>query len=204
MTRSKTLVRVISGCAVLAPTAVAFAADESGANPQLLVKPETAVPAMIAAILMFLVLFFLLKKSAWGLILNALNEREVKIRTEIESAENARAQAQAALEEYEKELAKARAEAGEMIASARQSAEKVADELRAKNEAEIVAMKERAKQDIEAAKRAAITDLYNETARLSTTIAEKILEREISAADHEKLVDDSLQQLASMKNGGRN
>ncbi len=187
----------------LASVALAAPAEEggSGANAELLARPETAVPAMVAAILMFFLLFFLLKKMAWGAILKGLNDRETKIRTEIESAENARAQATRALEEYQRELAKARAESSAMIQQARADAQRVADELRAKNETELTAMKNKAKEEIEAAKRAALTELYNETAMLSTQIAGRILHREIRPADHARLVEESLAQIGSL---GRN
>lgn len=180
------------------------AQGETGAHAELLAKPETAVPAMVAAIIMFAALFFVLRKLAWGPILKGLNDRETKIRTEIESAENARAQATKALDDYQKELAKARGEASAMIQQARADAQRVADELRSKNEAELSTMKNKAKDEIEAAKRAALNELYAETALLSTQIAGRILHREIKASDHARLVEESLAQIGSLgsKNGG--
>lgn len=184
---------------MIAPAALG-APEEGGtqAHAELLARPETAVPAAIAAIVMFFLLFFLLKKMAWGAILKGLNDRETKIRTEIESAENARALATKALEDYQKELAKARADSNAMIQQARADAQRVADELRARNEAELAGMKNRAKDEIEAAKRAALTELYNETAMLSTQIAGQILHREIRPADHARLVEESLSQIGSL------
>lgn len=176
-----------------------LAAEEGGAHAELLAKPEQMWPAIIGTLVMSLVLVILLTRTAWKPILNGLQAREVKIRTEIESAENARAQANAALEKYQKELAKARAEANEMIAQARTDAQRVADELRSRNEAELNAMKERAKSDIEAAKRAALTELYAQTATLATAVAGKILQREISDQDHSRLVEESLRELGSLK-----
>lgn len=172
-------------------------AGEVEANPGLLAKPETAIPAAIASIIMFVLLVILLKKTAWGLIIQGLQDREVKIRSEIESAENARLQANAALEQYQKELAEARASANQMIQQARADAQKVADELRSKNEGELNSMKDRAKTEIEAAKRMALNEIYAETSMLATQVAGKILEREINPADQQKLVDEALSQLSS-------
>lgn len=195
---------------ILASTALttcagrALAADEGGgANAELLAKPEMVAPAMVAAVIMFFLLLWFLKGNVWGPISNALTDREVKIRTEIETAENARAQATAALDEYERELASARAEAGKMITQAKQEAQRVADELRASNEAELAALKEKATADIESAKRAALAEIYNEAATVGTMIAGRILDREISADDHRKLVEESLGQLQGI-NGGTN
>ncbi len=199
------LINIILGSLPLAAASVALGAPAEGgseAHAELLAKPETAIPAMVAAIIMFAALFFLLKKMAWGAILSGLNDRETKIRTEIESAENARAQATKALEDYQKELAKARNEASGMIQQARADAQRVADELRSKNEAELATMKNKAKEEIEAAKRAALNELYAETAMLATQVAGRILHREIKAADHSRLVEESLSQIGSLgKNG---
>jgi len=181
---------------VLSLASVASAAEVE-ANPQLLVKPETAIPAAISSIIMFVLLVLLLKKTAWGVIIQGLQDREVKIRSEIESAENARLQANAALEQYQKELAEARASANQMIQQAKADAQKVADELRSKNEGELNSMKDRAKTEIEAAKRMALNEIYAEISLLATQVAEKILEREIRPADQQKLVDEALSQLSS-------
>ena len=197
---------VLGGFLLLTLAPVALGAPEGGgteAHAELLAKPETAVPAMIAALIMFGLLFFLLKKMAWGAILKGLNDRETKIRTEIESAENARAQATKALDDYQKELAKARGEANAMIQQARADAQRVGDELRSKNETELTSMKNKAKDEIEAAKRAALTELYAQTAMLSTQIAGRILHREINPDDHARLVEESLSQIGSLtRNGG--
>lgn len=182
-------------------TSVTTLAQEGGAtsHPELLAKPETAIPAMIGALVMFVILYFSLKKTVWAMIIKGLQDREIKIRTEIESAENARTQANAALAEYQKELSKARTEANEMIAQAKSDAQRVADELRSKNEIELNSMKDKAKGEIEAAKRSALTELYNQTATLATMVAGKILQREINIKDHENLVADSIKQLQSLE-----
>lgn len=174
---------------------------EGGANAEMLAKPEMVAPAMVAAVIMFFLLLWFLKGNVWGPISNALTDREVKIRTEIETAENARSQATAALDEYQRELATARADAGKMITQAKQEAQRVADELRANNEVELAAIKEKATADIESAKRQALAEIYNEAASISTMIAGRILDREISADDHRKLVEESLGQLQGMNTG---
>ncbi|NOG55957.1 MAG: F0F1 ATP synthase subunit B [Planctomycetes bacterium] len=201
--RSRTRFTLMTTLALAATHAsTVLAAEEGGAHAELLAKPEQMWPAIIGALVMFVALVILLTKTAWKPILNGLQARETKIRTEIESAENARTQANAALETYQKELAKARAEANEMIAQAKNDAQRVADELRSKNEVELTAMKDRAKSDIEAAKRAALTELYAQTANLATAVAGKILQREINDQDRSQLVEESLRELGSLKGGG--
>ncbi len=124
-----------------------------------------------------------------------------KIRQEIQAAEDARRQAGAALAQYEESLADARKEAGQMIARAKALATSAAQELKTRNEAELADMKQRATREIESAKRAAIAELHAETATLATEIAGKILKREISAADQQRLIDESLSELAGAERG---
>ena len=98
-------------------------------------------------------------------------------------------------------LQSAREQANQMIVKAKADAKAVADELRSRNAQELAEMKTRATQEIEMAKSQAINAIYAEAAGLASTIAGKILQREINSSDQQRLVDDSLQELAR---SGRN
>ncbi|MHC4083058.1 MAG: F0F1 ATP synthase subunit B [Planctomycetota bacterium] len=151
----------------------------------------------VTTIVVFLIAFGVLYVKVWPMITKGLDDRQNKIRHEIESAEEARAQAKEALAEYERELAGAHREAGEMIAKAKADAKAAGAELRTRNEAELAEMKQRATQDLQAAKRAAIIELHAEAVTLAADIAAKILKREISAEDQQRLVDESLEELTT-------
>ena len=69
--------------------------------------------------------------------------------------------------------------------------------MKAQQEAEEA--KDRATKDIEAAKQAALTEIYTQTADLATSIAEKIIRRSLNANDQRDLVDQSLEQLKSAR-----
>ena len=153
----------------------------------------------LAAIIAFLVVLFILRKYAWGPILDGLQAREDKIRTDLENAEKAQRDAQASLDEYKKQLAGAQAEAKAVIAQSRTTAQQVAENIKADAEREITQMKERATKDIAAAQEAAKADIYAQAADLSTLIAGKILQRELSADDHQALVTQTVQQLDPAK-----
>ena len=150
----------------------------------------------VTALIVFSIALLVLGTLVWPKITKALDEREGKIRHEIESAEQAREQAKAALAEYERNLASAREEANQMISKAKADAKAVAEDLRSRNEVELTEMKHRAMREIDAAKHAAVTSLYNEASNLAVAIAGKILEREISPTDQKRMIDESLHQLA--------
>ncbi len=175
-----------------------LAAEEAAHAPQ---QPDlmalTWLPA-VTSLVVFLIAFLFLYVRVWPRIVQGLEDRQKKIRQEIENAEQAREQAKAALAEYETELANARHEANEMIAQAKADAKAVAKELRDRNEVELAEMKQRAQRDLDGAKRAAISELHAEAATLAADIAGKILKREISIADQKRLVDESLEELAGV------
>ena len=150
----------------------------------------------ITALVVFGIAFFYLYLKVWPQITKGLDDRQNKIREEIASAEASREKANAALAEYEASLATARKDAADMIANARTDAKAAAEELRVRNEADLSEMKDRASRDIDAAKRAAISELHAEAANLATSIATKILQREISSDDQQRLVDESLREMA--------
>ena len=149
-------------------------------------------------IVVFLIFLFLASKFIWPQILGGLEKRDLKLREDLDAAEESR-QPKDALAEYEQELLKARTEAGEMIAKARQDAKQVAEELRANNTRELAEMKTAATADIDAAKKAAIGELHSEASTLAVAIASRILDREISESDQQALIDNSLAEMAESK-----
>lgn len=172
-------------------------AAEEGAHPPIHI-PDLA--PYITAILVFGVAVFILGAKVWPKILGGLDEREQKIRDEIRAAEEANAKATAALAEYETNLKKAREEASAMIAKAKSDAKTTADELRARNERELADMKERATKDIESARQAAVADLHSQATMLAAAMASKILQREITVDDQQRLIDESVSELAAARN----
>ena len=168
-----------------------FIASDAGGSPT-----DVQLLTLGTTIVVFAIFFVLAAKFVWPHILKGLDDRDQKLRGDLESAEEARAQAKAALTEYEDELKKARTEAGEMIAQARQDAKAAAEELRANNTRELAELKNAATADINAAKKAAIGELHTEASNLAISIAGRILGREISAEDQQALVDESLAEMS--------
>ncbi len=177
------------------PSHAAEGHDEVGVMPT--VKQGTVVA--ISSIVVFAIVFGVLATTVWPKIVKGLNDREAKIKEEIESAERARQQARDALEQYQKSLAEARAEAQRMLEQTKASQQALAAELKAKADVELTQMKDRARRDIEAAKRAALKELYDATGDLATTLASKILRREVQPGDSRRLIEESLGELQTAK-----
>jgi F-type H+-transporting ATPase subunit b len=131
-------------------------------------------------LLAFLILFFILKKTAWKPILKSLNEREKGISDSLATAEKVKAEMLQLKGENEALLAKAREERAQLLKDARDTRDKMINE--AKEQAKIEAGKiiTDAQAAIETQKMAAITEVKNQVGNLVVEVAEKILRRELS------------------------
>ena len=131
-------------------------------------------------LLAFLILFVVLKKTAWKPILKSLNEREKSISDSLATAEKVKAEMTQLKNENEALLAKAREERALLLKEARDTKDKIVNE--AKDQAKVEAGKiiTDAQAAIESQKMAAITDVKNQVGILVVEVAEKILRRELS------------------------
>lgn len=152
----------------------------------------------IWTLVIFIVLILVLGKFAWGPMLGALQQRENFIRHSLEQAKDDRESAEKLLNEYTVKLGEASAEAKKILEDGRGAGEKIRmrmeDEARQESEKII----DRARREIEMAKQSAIKDLYAESAQLATELASRIVKRELTASDHERMIAESLDELAQL------
>jgi F-type H+-transporting ATPase subunit b len=142
-------------------------------------------------LLAFLILFFILKKTAWKPILKSLNEREKGIADSLATAEQVKAEMAQLKNENEALLAKAREERAALLKEARDTKDKIINE--AKDQAKLEAGKiiTDARAAIEQQKMAAITEVKNQVGNLVIEVSEKILRRELSnKSEQEKYIKD--------------
>ncbi len=180
--------------AVSAMNSAALAAEKAS----VIEDPSAGIIPGVTAIVLFLIVFGILAVMVWPKIVAGLDERNEKIIGEIAAAEEARRQAKEALDEYEKNLASARAESQKMLEETRAQQGALAAQLKATADAELSAMREKAVADIDAAKKQALNELYNESVNLATVMAGKILAREVTVDDQQKLMDESLAEMKSV------
>ena len=174
-----------------------LAADSATTVPltAALDNPVGQMYPMIATVVVFLIVFGILATVVWPKILGGLEDRQQKIQGDIEQAEQSRAEAEQAKADFEAKLTEARKEAAETIAQAKADAQRVADELCAANDAELTQLRTKAMADIESAKSAAVAEIHAEAGALATAVASKILGREITVADQQQLVQESLAEM---------
>ena len=142
----------------------------------------------------FIILMLLLKKFAFGPLMGIMKEREQHVASEIEVAEKNRAEAAALLEEQRTMLKEARQESLSLIEEAKKHGEQQREEIIAVARQEAERVKESAKREIEQQKEQAMTQLREQVASLSVLIASKVIEKELSEADQQKLINDYIKE----------
>lgn len=160
-------------------------------NP--LVQPDPGL--FIWTIVTFLVLLTLLAKYAWRPLLRALDARHDEIRKSLDDAERARQELKDVQEQAALLLRQASQQAQTKIDEAQAAAETLRESIKSKGKAEADRIVELARRQIEAEVRTAITELRRESGELAVLIASKLLHRNITAEDHERLIDESAQQI---------
>src|SRR5215510_10710285 len=159
----------------------------------LLVRPDPGT--YIWTILTFLILLALLAKFAWGPLLDALQKRQDAIRTSLDDAPKAKEELARLQAESARILAEARTEAANIISSTRSDAARFADEMKQKARADAEGVVKNAQREIDTQTNRAIETIRREPIDLSVAVASKILRRDISKADHERLVDDAIREM---------
>lgn len=146
--------------------------------------------------LIFVGLLLVLGRYAWRPMLDALGRRERFIQETIERARKERAEAERIIAEYRNMMARSKQEAQAIIEQGRQDAELARQQLHQRAQTEAEQMIERARQEIGLARQSALQDLQNLAADLSVEVAGKIIQRSLTDADQQRLVAESLKELA--------
>jgi F-type H+-transporting ATPase subunit b len=146
--------------------------------------------------IILLIFIVLMRKFAWKPILDSLQDREEGIQNALDAAEDAKKEMQNLNADNEKLLKDARAEREVMLKEAREMKDQIV--ATAKQEAQTIAddMIVQAKATITSEKQAAMSELKNTVSGLALEIAEKVVKQELSNKDKQlELVEKSLAEV---------
>jgi F-type H+-transporting ATPase subunit b len=160
-------------------------------NP--LVQPDPGL--FIWTILTFLGLLALLAKLAWRPLLEALDSRQNAIRKSLDDAEQARRELERLNQESALILNKARAEADQIIVSGRSDAERLREDMRQKARTEADSIVKNAERQIQLETARALQQIRGEAVDLSVMIASKLIQRNLTKEDNERLIEEALKQV---------
>jgi len=146
-------------------------------------------------ILTFLLLLTVLAKFAWKPLLKILKDREELIRSSLEDAEKAKEKLERLNAEGEAIINQARSEAQSILSEGKTAAAKLKDETLdvAKEQAKKIASE--AEKQINIEKEKSIAEIKSEVVNLSMSIAEKLINKNISPEDNKALIDESLSNI---------
>ena len=164
-------------------------------NP--LVQPDPGL--FIWTILTFLVLLALLAKFAWKPLLQALESRADAIRKSLDDAQQAKQELERLHAESAEIIRQSRVEADAIITRSRADAERLREEMRHKARAEADAIVKNAERQIQLETARAVQQIRREAVDLSVMIASKLIQRNITKEDNERLIEEALSQVDSPK-----
>jgi len=189
---------IVAICGFRAP---ALAAGEHGDETNIF---NADIGNLVFTFIIFGIVVYILGKFAWKPVLNVLNEREKRIFGSLEDAKREREAAEKLLAEYKAQLDKAREEATAIVAEGRRDAEVAARRVQDEARREAEQILERARREIQLATDSARKVLHDEASELAVRVASGIIRKELSAADHRQLVDESLKRMRDSGQAGMN
>jgi F-type H+-transporting ATPase subunit b len=147
----------------------------------------------------FLVLLMLLTKFAWKPLLQALDSRQEAIRKSLDEAQQARQEMERLKQEAAHIIRQGRVEAESIISQSRSDAERLRGEMRQRAKADSDAIVKNAERQIQLETTRALQQIRHEAVDLSVMIASKIIQRNLSKEDNQKLIDEALGQVEARR-----
>lgn len=142
-----------------------------------------------------LILFTVMKKFLFKPVMNILDQRDAEIKKIYNDANDANEKAVTLEKEYSEKMAQARDEAGEIIKQATLTAQKREKEIIESAHEQVAAMTRRAETQIAQERKKAYQEIKEEISDISVAIAGKMVGREITAADHEALISQFIENV---------
>lgn len=147
-------------------------------------------------IVIFAVVFFILAKYAFPVIIRMVDERKRYIDESLESARLANEQLAQVKSESERLLTQAREEQAQILKDAVATRDRMLKEAQTRAQAEAKRALDETRQQIIAEKESAINDIRRQVAVLSVDVAEKILRKDLTGEkEHIELIDRLLDEM---------
>jgi len=160
-------------------------------NP--LVQPDPGL--FIWTIVTFLVLLALLAKFAWRPLLEALESRQQAIRKSLDDAQQAKQDLERLHQESAQIIRQALMDAESIITQSRADAGRLREEMRQKAKAEAEGIVRTAERQIQLETTRALQQIRREAVDLSVMIASKLLQRNITKEDNDRLIEEALKEI---------
>ena len=150
-------------------------------------------PSLIVYLVNFILLVVILYFVAYKRILALLDSRSERIKNSLDEAEKARLESDKIQEELKNEIAKARNDAQNLLDDARKIAEQYKEDQKQKATEEIQQFMSESRAQLSREKQKLYLEIKEHFSQLVILATEKILHRTLENEDHNKLIDEVLQ-----------
>lgn len=150
------------------------------------IAPWTMIFTWINLVLLVLIMKKLLFKPVTAI----LKQREDEVNSMYEKAEEAQKNAEALEADYTERLSNAKEEASRIMKDATKEATLKGEKIISAAQAQASMTLKKAEKEIERDKAAAVKEIKNDIASIAVGVAQKVIEKDLNESDHEKLVED--------------
>jgi len=158
-----------------------------------------SLPLLLAFLINFMILFVLLSKFLYKPVLKMLDERSKKIKEGMELAEATKKEYEQAKAEVQRQIEKGRQEGQTIVAQAVQAGERLKGESRDEAAKQAQTIIDRTKAELATERDQLVGSLRKEFVDISIAAAEKVIKETLDKEKHKKLIEETLQQSATLK-----
>ncbi|MGD8327168.1 MAG: hypothetical protein PVF65_09645 [Sphingomonadales bacterium] len=155
--------------------------------------PTTMAPQIVWLLISFAIFYFMMARVVLPKIGGVIEERSERIADDLDQAEQLRVEGEKVQDDFQGDLADARAEAQKILADARAKAQKQMDEKSKALDAKLSEQAEQAEHRIVEETKAAMAELESVAAEVAQNIVTKLLDTDTKAADVKKAVKAQLE-----------
>jgi F-type H+-transporting ATPase subunit b len=171
--------------------AIVFAQEENGGNALIDVVPGL----MIWTVVTFLIVFFVLRRVAFGRIQSLIDARRDRIREALDEADKARHEARELRELTAREREEAKAERERILEDTRRQAQRQFEQARERAEADLDERLAKNRQEIEAENVKLREEIRRDVVELTLLAAEKVTGKVLDDADQRRLIDETIEEV---------
>jgi F-type H+-transporting ATPase subunit b len=154
-------------------------------------------PNLIAQLILFAIVYFVLKRFAFKPIIAMLEERRRRIEEGQLNAEKIKKQLAEAQTKYEEILAKANADSQKLIEEVRASGDRLAEQKRQEAIAAAEQITLKAQEAIALERDKTMAEMKRELGRLVVDTTSRVTGKVLSPEDHEKINEETAREIAA-------
>ncbi|MBV8484112.1 MAG: F0F1 ATP synthase subunit B [Verrucomicrobia bacterium] len=154
-------------------------------------------PNLIAQVVLFVIVYYVLKRFAFKPVITMLEERRRRIEEGQINAENIKRQLAEAQKKYEEILAKANAEAQRLIDEVRASGDRLAEQKRQEAIAAAEQITVKAQEAIALERDRTMVELKRELGRLVVETTSRVTGKVLTEQDQERINEETAREIAA-------